>query len=69
MPARFVVTARVPIALPGLAWAPDGRRLALVGSGWGLGVLDAAVPGSDLLAAARLVAQRRLVSRLRRAPW
>ncbi|MBB3728599.1 WD40 repeat domain-containing protein [Nonomuraea dietziae] len=41
--------------VPGLAWAPDGQRLALVGSGWGLGVLDPAVPGSDLLAAARPV--------------
>ncbi|WP_203976693.1 TolB family protein [Planotetraspora silvatica] len=39
----------------GLAWAPDGRRIALVVGGWGIGVLDLAQQGSDLLAATRLV--------------
>ncbi|WP_432864885.1 hypothetical protein [Microbispora rosea] len=39
----------------GLAWAPDGQRIALVVGGWGIGVLDLGLKGSDLLAATRLV--------------
>ncbi|MEU4718509.1 hypothetical protein AB0G06_02660 [Nonomuraea dietziae] len=51
---RDWTTRAFPLVL-GLAWAPDGQRLALVAGGWGLGVLDAGLPGSDLLAASRLV--------------
>ncbi len=39
----------------GLAWAPDGQRIALVVGGWGIGVLDLGLKGSDLLATTRLV--------------
>ncbi|MFD1545598.1 hypothetical protein [Nonomuraea guangzhouensis] len=35
----------------GLAWAPDGRRLAWVGGMRIIGILDLARPGSDLMAA------------------
>ncbi|MEU4405342.1 hypothetical protein AB0F88_12495 [Streptosporangium sp. NPDC023963] len=43
----------------GLSWAPDGRRIALAAGNWGLGVLDLDRPGSDLLAATRLVRPHR----------
>ncbi|MFE3447672.1 WD40 repeat domain-containing protein [Nonomuraea sp. NPDC059194] len=46
---------RASTMVSGLAWAPDGERLAFAAGGWGLGVLDPADPGSDLLAATRLV--------------
>ncbi|MEZ0075902.1 hypothetical protein [Planotetraspora sp. GP83] len=46
---------RTPSTVSGLAWAPDGRRLAMVVWGWGVGVLDLGWQGSDLLAGARLV--------------
>ncbi|MEU8036548.1 hypothetical protein [Streptosporangium sp. NPDC049078] len=39
----------------GLSWAPDGRRIAVAAPNRGLGVLDLAAPGSDLVAATRLV--------------
>ncbi|MEU8378074.1 hypothetical protein [Streptosporangium sp. NPDC048865] len=39
----------------GLSWAPDGRRIAVAAYNWGLGFLDLAAPGQDLLAALRLV--------------
>lgn len=42
-------------AVSGLSWSPDGRRIAVANGGWGIGELDLAAPGSDLLAATRLV--------------
>ncbi|MEV4099330.1 hypothetical protein AB0J42_03650 [Nonomuraea sp. NPDC049649] len=42
-------------AVTGLSWSPDGRRIAVANGGWGIGELDLAAPGSDLLAATRLV--------------
>ncbi|MFI7444474.1 hypothetical protein [Nonomuraea indica] len=39
----------------GLAWAPDGRRLAWTAGPRGIGVLDLARPGTDLMAATALV--------------
>ncbi|MBG0824216.1 hypothetical protein HS048_26260 [Planomonospora sp. ID91781] len=47
---------RRPLAVHGLSWAPDGRRIALTVSRWGVGVLDLGASGADLPAAARLVA-------------
>ncbi|MEU1728143.1 hypothetical protein [Nonomuraea sp. NPDC005692] len=41
--------------LMGLAWAPDGRHVATVGLGWGIGLLDLAAGGSDLRKASRLL--------------
>lgn len=40
----------------GLAWSPDGRRLALASGPRGLRVLDTEDPGADLLAASTRVA-------------
>jgi hypothetical protein len=48
-------STRATSVVSGLAWAPDGRQIALVAGGWGIGVLDLAGQGSDLLAATRLV--------------
>ncbi|WP_432924236.1 TolB family protein [Microbispora sp. CA-135349] len=47
-------SSQAPV-VTGLAWAPDGRRIALVVGGWGIGVLDLGSQGSDLLTATRLV--------------
>ncbi|MFI6927157.1 WD40 repeat domain-containing protein [Nonomuraea spiralis] len=38
-----------------VAWAPDGRSLATVGNGWGIGLLDLAAGGTDLRKASRLL--------------
>lgn len=43
------------IPVTGLSWAPDGRRIAVAVHNWGLGVMDLAAPGPDLLASTRLV--------------
>nr|BFE81074.1 hypothetical protein GCM10020093_036750 [Planobispora longispora] len=48
-------STRVSPVVSGLSWAPDGRRIALVVMGWGVGVLDLERQDTDLLAAARLV--------------
>ncbi|WP_449062446.1 WD40 repeat domain-containing protein [Planomonospora algeriensis] len=44
-----------PGLIAGLSWAPDGRQVAMTLSNWGVGVIDLADQGTDLLAAARLV--------------
>ncbi|WP_199537519.1 PD40 domain-containing protein, partial [Spongiactinospora gelatinilytica] len=41
--------------ISGLAWSPDGRRLAFAASRHGLGVLDPARPETDLIAASTIV--------------
>ncbi|GGK77625.1 hypothetical protein Ppa06_37680 [Planomonospora parontospora subsp. parontospora] len=44
-----------PGLLAGLAWAPDGRQVAMTLSNRDVGVIDLAGQGTDLPAAARLV--------------
>ncbi|GAA2366812.1 hypothetical protein GCM10010404_21680 [Nonomuraea africana] len=57
--ARRDWTTRAFSMVLGLAWAPDGQRLALVAGGREVSVLDTTLPGSDLLAATRLVKPRK----------
>ncbi|MGW0804111.1 hypothetical protein [Nonomuraea sp. NPDC002799] len=54
-------STRAQVAVGGLAWAPDGRSLAWLPGGKGVGVLDLAGQGSDLMAATRLVTEGRML--------
>ncbi|MFG1685081.1 WD40 repeat domain-containing protein [Nonomuraea sp. NPDC049269] len=51
-------SARAQSMVGGLAWAPDGRRLAWVGGMKIIGILDLARPESDLMAATSFVKQK-----------
>lgn len=44
-----------PSMVMGLAWAPDGRRLAMATVGRGIALLDLEPAGSDLISASRVV--------------